>query len=195
MHCWGQIGGGWLAGCTPVSPRTCMRNICDLCTFSPGMLTCQPQHQPSACSTPDNRLPADNSQNSTAAGRSCGDNFGCCLPHDRALQLPLPALPCSHTAQWSVHHGLCCPASFFHALLLATAARAPLEKTSSKHFASSEEQMPHQPVNCNKELTMLFYFSLRPSSSCYLVPALSLTPESFLLMKFLIFLQARFGYQ
>lgn len=167
-----------------------MRNICDLCTFSPGMLTCQPQHQPSACSTPDNRLPADNSQN-----RSCGDNFSCCLPHDRALQLPLPALPCSHTAQWSVHHELCCPASSFPALLLATAARAPLEKTSSKHFASSEEQMPHQPVNYNKELAMLFYFFLRRSCSCYLAPALSLTPESFLLMKFLTSLQACFGHQ
>lgn len=50
---WGQIGGCWLAGCTPVSPRTC-RSICVLCIFSPGMLTYQPQHQPSAFPTPNN---------------------------------------------------------------------------------------------------------------------------------------------
>lgn len=109
-------------------------------------------------------------------------------------ELPLPALPCSHTAQCSVHHGLYCPAGYFHAVLLATAARAPLQQTSSKHFAFSEEQMPHQPFNYNKEMTRLF-FPLRHSSSFCFAPALSPTPEPCLLLKFVTFLRTLIGYQ
>lgn len=165
-----KTGGRWLAGCTPVSPRTRMRNICVLCTFSSGMLTCQPQHQPSAFPTPGsqrghNRLPTDN-----------GPKQHCCWQWSDFVETisaadcpmtepPLPVLPCSHTAQCSVHRGLCCPASYSHAIPLAAAARAPLEQTSSKHAAFSEEQMPYQPFNFTRSLTVLLHFSLRSSSS------------------------------
>lgn len=177
-----------------------MRNICVLCTFSPGMLTCQPQHQPSAFPTPGsqrghNRLPTDN-----------GPKQHCCWQWSDFVEKisaadcpmtepPLPVLPCSHTAQCSVHRGLCCPASYSHAIPLAAAARAPLEQTSSKHAAFSEEQMPYQPFNFNKEPDCVTSLFLETQFLCCLAPALSPTPKPCLSVKFLTFLQILFGCQ
>lgn len=110
-------------------------------------------------------------------------------------ELPLPALPCSHPAPCSVHPGLCCPARYFHAILPATAARAPLEQISPKNstFSGSKCLIRHLPTR--RRLTLFLHFPLRPNSSRCLAPALSPTPEPCLLMKFLTFLQTLSGYQ
>lgn len=73
-------------------------------------------------------------------------------------ELPLPALPCSHPAPCSVHPGLCCPARYFHAILPATVARAPLEHLSQK-LHLQWEQMPHQAFTYKKETDFVSSFS------------------------------------
>lgn len=150
-----KFGGCWLAGCPPVSPRTCMRNSCVLCTFSPGM-----QHQPLAFPTPENsqtdNSQTDNSQTSTAAGRICADNFSCSLPHDRAspactaLQPPCPVF-CPPRALL--------PCQVFPCNSPSHSCQSPTGANLSQKLHLQWEQMPHQAFTYKKETDFVSSFS------------------------------------